>query len=156
VRCNTTGEIEGFSSKYHCNRLVYYESFDDVHRAIGREKQLKGWSRAKKIAPIESKNLRWQDLAEKWGAQMLFAASQFIRCHPERSWRSRSDSQRSRRTPVTRVVLQTRQGILTISSARKEFPKAAETRLAVQGSFDFGTASLREAVPPLRMTELIA
>lgn len=41
------GEIEGFAGKYHCNRLVYYESFDDVHRAIGREKQLKGWARAK-------------------------------------------------------------------------------------------------------------
>jgi predicted GIY-YIG superfamily endonuclease len=54
-------------------RLVYYESFDDVHKAIGREKQLKGWSRAKKIALIESKNLRWRDFAEKWGAEMLFA-----------------------------------------------------------------------------------
>src|SRR5258708_29536366 len=66
------GEIEGFSSKYHCDRLVYYESFDDVLNAIDREKQLKGWSRAKKIALIESKNPRWEDLAEKWGAQMLF------------------------------------------------------------------------------------
>ena len=34
------GEIEGFASKYGCDCLVYYESFDDVHRAIGREKQL--------------------------------------------------------------------------------------------------------------------
>src|SRR5271168_2172380 len=68
-----TGEIEGFASKYHCDRLVYYESFDDVHKAIGREKQLKGWARAKKIALIEAKNPRWQDLAEKWGAQMAFA-----------------------------------------------------------------------------------
>jgi len=67
------GEIEGFSSKYHCDRMVYYESFDDVHKAIGREKQLKGWIRAKKIALIESKNSRWEDLAEKWGAEMLFA-----------------------------------------------------------------------------------
>lgn len=67
------GEIEGFSSKYHCDRLVYYESFDDVGNAIDREKQLKGWSRAKKIALIESKNPRWEDLAEKWGAQMAFA-----------------------------------------------------------------------------------
>ncbi len=49
------GEVEGFASKYHCDRLVYYESFDDVHKAIGREKQLKGWTRAKKIALIESK-----------------------------------------------------------------------------------------------------
>jgi putative endonuclease len=67
------GEIEGFSSKYHCNRLVYYQSFDDVHKAIGREKQLKGWLRARKIALIESRNPRWQDYAEKWGAEMLFA-----------------------------------------------------------------------------------
>ncbi len=62
-----------FSSKYHCIRLVYYESFDDVHKAIGREKQLKGWSRAKKIALIESRNPRWEDMAEKWGAELLFA-----------------------------------------------------------------------------------
>ena len=68
-----SGEIEGFASKYHCNRLVYYEGFDDVYRAIGREKQLKGWTRAKKIALIESKNPRWADLAEKLGAQMAFA-----------------------------------------------------------------------------------
>ena len=66
------GEIEGFASKYGCNRLVYYESFDDVHKAIGREKQLKGWTRARKIALIQSKNPRWEDLAEKWGAKMLF------------------------------------------------------------------------------------
>ena len=66
-------EIEGFAAKYGCNRLVYYESFDDVHRAIGREKQLKGWTRARKIALIESKNPRWEDFAEKWGAEMLFA-----------------------------------------------------------------------------------
>ncbi len=67
------GEIEGFTKKYHCNRLVRYESFDDVHRAIGREKELKGWTRARKIELIESRNPRWADLAEHWGAQMLFA-----------------------------------------------------------------------------------
>jgi putative endonuclease len=67
------GEVEGFASKYRCDRLVYYESFDDVHKAIGREKQLKGWSRAKKIILIESRNPRWEDLAEIWGAQMAFA-----------------------------------------------------------------------------------
>jgi putative endonuclease len=67
-----SGEIEGFSSKYKCNRLVYHESFDIVQKAIGREKQLKGWRRSKKIALIESMNPRWEDLAEKWGAQMAF------------------------------------------------------------------------------------
>ncbi len=66
-------EIEGFTKKHHCTRLVHYESFDDVHRAIGREKVLKGWTRAKKIALIESRNPRWADLAEHWGAQMFFA-----------------------------------------------------------------------------------
>ena len=68
-----SGAIEGFASKYHCDRLVYYEDFDDVLKAIAREKQLKGWRRSKKIALIESTNPRWEDLAEKWGAQMLFA-----------------------------------------------------------------------------------
>jgi putative endonuclease len=67
------GEIEGFSRTYHCDRLVYYEGFDEVHKAISREKQLKGWIRAKKIGLIESRNRRWEGLAEKWGAEMLFA-----------------------------------------------------------------------------------
>ena len=68
-----SGQIDGFASKYGCTRLVHYESFDDAHHAIGREKELKGWTRAKKIALIESRNHRWADLAEHWGAQMLFA-----------------------------------------------------------------------------------
>ena len=67
------GEIEGFAKKYNCARLSYYEGFDDVRKAIDREKQLKGWVRRKKIALIESRNSRWEDLAEKWGAQMAFA-----------------------------------------------------------------------------------
>ena len=73
VREHKSGEFEGFASQYHCDRVVYYESFDDVNKAIGREKQLKGWVRRKKIAFIESVNPRWQDLAEKWGAKMAFA-----------------------------------------------------------------------------------
>jgi putative endonuclease len=52
---------------------VYYEGFDDVTKAIDREKQLKGWVRRKKTALIESKNPRWVDLVEKWGSQMAFA-----------------------------------------------------------------------------------
>ncbi len=68
-----SGEFEGFASKYGCNRLVYYEKYQDAHRAIGREKQLKGWRREKKINLIESQNPRWADLAEHWGQQMAFA-----------------------------------------------------------------------------------
>src|SRR5215467_168685 len=55
-------EIEGFTKKYGCTRLVYYESYDNVIKAINREKQLKRWRRAKKIALIESKNPQWKDL----------------------------------------------------------------------------------------------
>jgi putative endonuclease len=73
MREHKGGEFEGFASQYHCDRLVYCEKFDDVRKAIDREKQLKGWVRRKKIALIESKNPRWADLAEKWGAQMAFA-----------------------------------------------------------------------------------
>jgi putative endonuclease len=65
-------EMEGFASKYKCTRLVYFESFDNVLKAIGRDKQLKGWRRSKKIALIEKVNPRWEDLAEKWGAEVLF------------------------------------------------------------------------------------
>jgi putative endonuclease len=68
-----SGELEGFASRYHCDRLVFYEGFDDVRKAIDREKQLKGWRREKKIALIEARNPRWEDLAEKWGWRMAFA-----------------------------------------------------------------------------------
>ena len=67
------GKIEGFTAAYKCDRLVYWESFDEVVKAINREKQLKGWRRAKKIALIESMNPHWKDLAEHWGAEMAFA-----------------------------------------------------------------------------------
>ena len=68
-----SGEFEGFAAKYGCSRLLYYEKFENVFKAIAREKQLKGWRREKKIKLIESTNPRWQDLAETWGAKMLFA-----------------------------------------------------------------------------------
>jgi len=73
VRQHKTHEIEGFAAKYHCTRLVYYESFDSVLKAISREKQLKGWRRSKKIALIQKVNPRWEDLAEKWGAKTRVA-----------------------------------------------------------------------------------
>jgi len=54
--------------------LLYWESFDDVHRAIAREKQLKGWRRSKKIALIESLNPHWLDLAREWYPWMTSSA----------------------------------------------------------------------------------
>jgi putative endonuclease len=71
VAQHKAGAIEGFSKQYKCNRLVYFESYDDVGKAIGREKQIKGWRREKKIALIEKMNPRWQDLAESWGKELL-------------------------------------------------------------------------------------
>jgi putative endonuclease len=73
MREHKSGEFEGFAGKYGCNRLVYFESFDEVQKTINREKQLKGWTREKKIVLIESRNPRWQDFAEKWGDKMAFA-----------------------------------------------------------------------------------
>ena len=55
--------IEGFTDDYDVGRLLYWESYDDVHKAIGRETQLKGWRREKKVVLIESMNPRWLDLA---------------------------------------------------------------------------------------------
>ena len=85
------GEIEGFASKYHCTRLVYHEGFDDVLKAISREKQLKGWRRSKKIALIESMNPRWEDLTEKRGAQMLFAG-EAMNCAERSTLRKQPDT----------------------------------------------------------------
>ena len=58
--------ISGFSTKYGIDMLVYFESTDDVHEALAREKQLKGWLRKKKLALIESMNPKWADLAAYW------------------------------------------------------------------------------------------
>ena len=58
--------MEGFTSRYNLHRLVYFESFYDPHAGIAREKEIQGWSRAKKIALIESKNPKWDDLARDW------------------------------------------------------------------------------------------
>ena len=62
-----SAEIDGFTKKYNINRLVYYETFEHVGNAINREKQIKAWTRAKRIALIKTINPTWQDLAEGWG-----------------------------------------------------------------------------------------
>ena len=57
---------DGFTKKYHVHKLVYFETTSDVRAALEREKQLKGWTRAKKIALIESMNPEWNDLSTTW------------------------------------------------------------------------------------------
>jgi len=55
-----------FTAKYKCHRLVYYEEYGDILKAIGREKEIKGWRREKKIKLVESINPGWKDLAADW------------------------------------------------------------------------------------------
>jgi putative endonuclease len=59
-----SGQGGAFSSKYHCNKLVYYEIADDVITARAREKQIKGGSRQKKIDLVTKMNPNWEDLSD--------------------------------------------------------------------------------------------
>lgn len=58
--------VPGFTAKYKIERLVYFEIAEDVHAAISREKQIKGWTRSKKLALIDSVNPTWKDLSASW------------------------------------------------------------------------------------------
>jgi putative endonuclease len=58
--------IKGFTSRYNIQYLVYYETASSIDSAIEREKQIKGWLRAKKISLIDSINSEWKDLSEEW------------------------------------------------------------------------------------------
>ena len=57
-----SGTGSRFTRWYHCDQLVYFESFELVTQAIGREKQIKGLTRAKKIALVKTMNSGWKDL----------------------------------------------------------------------------------------------
>jgi putative endonuclease len=57
-------KIEGFTKRYHVHKLVYFEEASDIYSALSREKQLKGRTRAKKVALIEKENPEWKDLAQ--------------------------------------------------------------------------------------------
>ncbi len=59
-------ETPGVTERYDVTMLVYHEGFGDVTMATGREKELKGWRREKKVALLESMNPTWQDLAADW------------------------------------------------------------------------------------------
>jgi len=54
--------VYGFTKKYNVNKLVYFESTNDIYSAIQREKQIKAGSRKKKIELINSINPEWKDL----------------------------------------------------------------------------------------------
>jgi putative endonuclease len=58
--------VDGFTRKYKCHRLVYFETFISIKDAIAREKEIKGWRREKKDKLVESKNPTWKDLAADW------------------------------------------------------------------------------------------
>jgi putative endonuclease len=59
------GLVEGFTKRYGLKRLVYYESYDDIRNALQRERNLKHWPRAWKLALIQEMNPDWEDLYER-------------------------------------------------------------------------------------------
>jgi putative endonuclease len=66
VRQHKETRVLGFTQKYKVTQLMHCEVFSDVRLAIAREKQIKAWTRAKRIALIESRNPHWKDLSEEW------------------------------------------------------------------------------------------
>jgi len=58
--------VPGFTQKYRITKLVYFESSSDVMAAINREKEIKDWRRAKKIALVNTVNPTWEDLSAEW------------------------------------------------------------------------------------------
>jgi putative endonuclease len=61
-----TKTYKGFTSKYNCDKLVYFEEFDDINEAIDREKQLKAGNRKRKEQLIKQENPNWEDLSDGW------------------------------------------------------------------------------------------
>jgi len=56
-------KIKGFTQKYNVDKLIYFEKFDTVDSAIAREKQIKGFSKGKKLALINKINNEWKELS---------------------------------------------------------------------------------------------
>ena len=57
---------QGFTLKYNCDKLVYFEKFDNINQAIAREKQLKSGNRKRKEELIKKENSNWNYLSEGW------------------------------------------------------------------------------------------
>lgn len=66
VQEHKCGSRPGFTKRYRVTKLVYAEEHADVRDAIAREKQIKAWRRAKKVALIEAENPTWRDYAHEW------------------------------------------------------------------------------------------
>jgi putative endonuclease len=66
VQQHKLGTFEGFSSKYGCKTLVWYEDHETMPEAIHREKRIKRWRRDWKLALIEAENPQWRDLSDGW------------------------------------------------------------------------------------------
>ena len=66
VAQHKAGEIKGFTQQYQINRLVYFEVFQLIANAIHREKEIKHWVRARRVALVEHDNPTWDDLSEEW------------------------------------------------------------------------------------------
>jgi putative endonuclease len=58
-------KIKGFTQKYNVDKLIYFERFDSIDTAIAREKQIKGFSKEKKLALINKVNNEWNELSHK-------------------------------------------------------------------------------------------
>jgi putative endonuclease len=74
-----------FTARYHFNRLVYFEILPDVERARTREMEIKGWTRAKKVALIQAENPNWLDLTARLSDLSFWGSA--CRCN-ERSFAS--------------------------------------------------------------------
>ena len=61
-----TKAFRGFTAKYNCDKLVYFEEFLDINQAIAREKQLKSGNRKRKEDLINLNNSEWNDLSDGW------------------------------------------------------------------------------------------
>jgi putative endonuclease len=65
------GTLEGFTATYGCDRLLYFEGYEDIRTANAREKQLKGWRRETRFNLIGTINPEFKDLAQIWGWKMI-------------------------------------------------------------------------------------
>jgi len=70
VREHKIHAFGGFTAKYRCHKLVYYEILPSLEEAREREYTIKGWIRQKKIRLLEKQNPTWCDLARFWDARI--------------------------------------------------------------------------------------